>query len=101
MLRLSAIKSIYYHSSLKTYFRIIIWHCTLRNKFVYNSVVQPIGSLGSISLTCLSITFTRADPKSTKRQSSHQCLCALLGSALIKAACKMLVKSTPCRHICH
>jgi len=30
-----------------------------------------------------------------KRQSSHQCLSALLGSARTKASCKMLVKSTP------
>jgi len=35
------------------------------------------------------------DPKSAKRQSSHQCLSVLLGSARIKAACKTLVKSTP------
>ena len=30
-----------------------------------------------------------------KRQSSHQCLFALLGSGLVKAAIKMLVKLTP------
>jgi len=36
----------------------------------------------------------RADPKSAKRQSSHQCLFALLGSAGVKAAGKTLVKST-------
>ncbi len=30
-----------------------------------------------------------------KRQSSHQCLFALLGSFSVKAARKMLVKSTP------
>ncbi len=34
----------------------------------------------------------RADPKRAKRQSSHECLFALLGSALAKAARKMLVK---------
>jgi len=39
--------------------------------------------------------FISKDPKSTKRLSSHQCLFALLGSSLVKAACKMLVKSTP------
>ncbi len=50
--------------------------------------------LGSISPTCLPKTFTCKDPKSTKRLSSHQCLFALLGSSLVKAACKMLVKST-------
>jgi len=36
-------------------------------------------------------TFMRSDPKSAKRQSSHQCL---FGYALTKAACKMLVKLT-------
>jgi hypothetical protein len=36
----------------------------------------------------------RADPKRQKRQSSHQFF-ALLESAGIKAAPKMLVKSTP------
>jgi len=35
-----------------------------------------------------------ADPISAKRQSSYQCLFALVGSACLKAACKMLVKST-------
>jgi len=40
----------------------------------------------SISTTCLCKAFTCADPKSTKRQSSHQCLFALLGSACLKAA---------------
>jgi len=39
--------------------------------------------------------FKCKDPKSTKIQSSHQCLFALLGSAGVKAACKMLVKLTP------
>jgi len=33
--------------------------------------------------------------KSAKRQSSHQCIFVLLGSSQVKAACKMLVKSTP------
>jgi len=43
----------------------------------------------------LRAAFTHADPKSTKIQSSHPCLFSLLGSVHIKAACKMLVKSTP------
>jgi len=38
--------------------------------------------------------FSRKDPKSAKRQSSHQCLSALMESARIKAACRMLVKLT-------
>jgi len=37
----------------------------------------------------------RADPKSIKIQSSHQYLFALLGSMVIKAARKTLVKLTP------
>ncbi len=49
----------------------------------------------SISPTRLSAAFTCPDLKCTKRLSSHQCLFSLLGSAHPKAACKMLVKSTP------
>jgi len=37
----------------------------------------------------------RADLKRAKRQLSHQCLFALLGSACAKAAHKTLVKLTP------
>jgi len=52
---------------------------------------------------CLGVDFTnilpaalaREDPKSPDRKSSHQCLFALLGSTLVKAVSKMLVKSTP------
>jgi len=51
--------------------------------------------LGFISLTCLCTAFTGADPQSAKRQSSHQCHFVLLGYASVKAALKMLVKSTP------
>jgi len=47
---------------------------------------------GSISPACLGAAFTHSDPKSAKKQSSDQCLLALLGSSLVKAACKMLVK---------
>jgi hypothetical protein len=43
----------------------------------------------------LQAVFTGEGPKSQKRQSSHQCVFALLGSARIKAARKTLVKSTP------
>jgi len=43
----------------------------------------------------LTEAFTRADPKSAKRKSSHHCLFVLLGSSLIKAARKMLVKMKP------
>jgi hypothetical protein len=57
-------------------------------------VVAKINNQGSISPTCLREAFTCQDPKSAKRQSSHQCLFALLGPACAKAAHKMLVKST-------
>jgi len=46
-----------------------------------------IKDLGLISPASL-----RADPKSPKRQSSHQCLFAHLGSVLAKAGCKIIVK---------
>ncbi len=49
---------------------------------------------GSISPTYLHKAFTLADPKSIKRQTSHQCLYVLLGFERVKAARKMLVKST-------
>ncbi len=39
--------------------------------------------------------YTHSDPKSTKRQSSHQFLLALLGSTQVKALRKTLVKLTP------
>ncbi len=53
------------------------------------------GDQGSITPTCLTAAFMRENPKSAKRQSSHQCLFARLRSAHIKAAQKTLVKSTP------
>ncbi len=50
----------------------------------------------SISPTFLLEAFASVDPNNTKRKSYHQCLFfALLESILVKAACKMLVKSTP------
>ncbi len=53
-----------------------------------NSVNQ-----GLISPTFSHTAFICTDPKSTKRQSSHRCLFALLKSAHTKAIRKMLVKS--------
>jgi len=46
----------------------------------------------SISPLCLCKVFTLEDPQISKRQSSHQCLFALLWSAHTKAAHKILVK---------
>jgi len=52
-------------------------------------------TLGWVNSTvCLHVVFMCADPKSEKKQSRHQCLFALLGSACSKAAHKTLVKST-------
>jgi len=56
--------------------------------------VRGFEDLESILPTCLRKAFTYEDPKSAKRQSSHQCLFALLGSMHAKAARKMLVKSS-------
>jgi len=50
--------------------------------------------LGSISPTCLQAAFTCAYPKSTKRQSSRQCLFAFSVSTGAKAARKTLLKLT-------
>ncbi len=43
----------------------------------------------------LHAVFMCADIKSPRRQSSNQCLFALLGSAHVKAACKTMMKSSP------
>jgi len=43
----------------------------------------------------LQAAFTPADPKSAKKYSQAVSLFALLGSMLLKAACKMLMKLTP------
>jgi len=43
-------------------------------------------------INVLRAAFTRPDPKWAKRQSSHQCLFALLGPTRVKASCKMLMK---------
>jgi len=76
---------------------------TLRKKMHLNSTAKPSSNIisvfkdqGSISPTsCFCVAFTHADPKSAKRQSSYQCLFALLGSASTKVAHKMLVELTP------
>jgi len=47
---------------------------------------------GSISLTCLA--FTHADPKSTKKTDGLTVYFALLESLWVKAAHRILVKST-------
>jgi hypothetical protein len=54
--------------------------------------------LGSISPVCLCAASLCADPKSVKTQTSCKYLFALMGSAHIKAARKMLMKLTPVDH---
>jgi len=53
------------------------------------------GNQRSILSIFLRATFTRTDPKSTKRESKFQYFFALLGSLYVKAALKMLMKLTP------
>ena len=50
---------------------------------------------GSISPSCLPTAFTRADPKSAKKDSQFKQLFALLGSAHVKAGHKHVDKIDP------
>jgi len=59
-----------------------------------SSTCSWISRLGVNFTNVLQAAFTSSDLKSAKRQSSHQCLFALLGSARTKAAHKMLEKLT-------
>ncbi len=70
-----------------------IWETKNKNSFIGQS------HHGSISPTCLHTAFTSTDPKSAKRQWSHQYLFAFLGSSRAKAGCRMLVKLTPSKEV--
>jgi len=59
------------------------------------NTVYQICSQESISPTCLRKAFMCPDCKRVKIQSSCQYIFALLGSALVKAATKMMMKLTP------
>ena len=50
---------------------------------------------GLISPTCLWVAFTHEDPRKRKKLLEMIVFFALLGSACVKAACKMMVKLTP------
>ncbi len=63
------------------------WNTLYRNK--------PNRNLGSISPTFYTQLFCTQIPNAQQRQSSHQCLFALLGTTSVKASRKMLMKSTP------
>jgi hypothetical protein len=60
-----------------------------------NRAGESVRNLGSISPTCLREAFTHADPKSFKKTDDLTVFFALLGSAHVKALCKMLMKLTP------
>jgi len=52
-------------------------------------------SLGVNFINILQEAFTRTDPESKKKTDNLTVFFALSGSALVKAACKWLVKLTP------
>jgi hypothetical protein len=51
--------------------------------------------LGVTFTNILQAAFSRADPKNAKKTDRLSVLCALLGSARVKAALRMLMKLTP------
>ncbi len=55
--------------------------------------------LWSISQTCLRAAFTPVAPKRVRIQSSCKYLFTLLGFTSVKAACKTLLKLTPCLRV--
>ncbi len=61
----------------------------------FTSPTSVVHQTGVNFMNILFKAFMCKNPKSAKRQSSFQCHFALLGSLRIKAACEMLVKSTP------
>ena len=75
--------------NLNTFCRSVI-----RGKKQTPLLTDHMGALGSISSICLRAAFTISDPKSAKKLLDLTVFFALLGSALVKAACKMLVKLT-------
>ncbi len=50
-------------------------------------------------INVLCTAFTRADPKSVKKTVKLSIFFTLLGFTSLKAACKMLMKLTPGRHL--
>ena len=64
---------------------------------VCTSFLAEYGIMGSISSTFYEQLLRSQIPKAQKRLSSQLAFFALLGSASVKAACRMLVKLTPVR----
>ena len=76
----------------KVFFRGRCYACkilTLRRVVVvalsFDEEIMTLLLQGSISPSCLPTAFTRADPKSAKKDSQFKQLSALLGSAHVKA----------------
>ncbi len=67
----------------------------LQNGFFFNSTLKQSYIRSLISPTFYAKIFTHEDPKSPKNRVKASFFFALLGSALVNAACKMLLKSTP------
>jgi len=60
---------------------------------------RPLEGSGVNFTNILQAAFTQADPKSAKNTVKPSVFFALLGFERVKAACKMLVKSTPADRI--
>jgi len=72
-------------------FHTLTCHRYIGSKYLLEHSHRP----GVDSTNILHAAFAHAHPIGAKRQSSHQRLFVLLGSACVKAASKMLVKLTP------
>ena len=73
--------------------------CKWIDFFCLPRLSDPLRYQRSISSTCLRTAFTRADPKSAKKDSQVKQLLVLLGSGSIKAAHKHVDEIDPCYHI--
>ncbi len=84
---------------LSTYFSYLISDCLRGHSSTRSDQTTEESKSGVIFINNLWAAFTLEDPKCVKRQSSHQCLFALLGPKHIKAARIMLVKLTTGQHL--
>ena len=63
-----------------------------RKNYLFTKKKSLVGLPGVNFTNVLQAAFTRADPKSAKKTVKLSCFFALLGSARVKAARRMLVK---------
>jgi len=89
---------VYEFSTLRRFFLSFQWKLIASDNYLDLFValfhVSPFLSFCGVNfINILRAAFMLADPKSAKRQSSHQCLLPLLGALRVKAEHKMLVKS--------